>query len=91
MSSSPPILKNVAEQAFRKAGEKFELVRALSAKAGEPWISFYADTEIERIFTKNGFSIEGKILLSLILIHATLLQWAERYPKADYSILSVSL
>jgi hypothetical protein len=40
-----------------KAGEKFELIRGLSAKAGEPWISFYADTEIERIFTVNGFSI----------------------------------
>ena len=43
---------------FQKAGEKFELVRTLSAKAGEPWISFYADTEIERIFSINGFSIE---------------------------------
>jgi len=42
---------------YQKAGEKFELVRTLSAKAGEPWISFYADTEIERIFSINGFSI----------------------------------
>ena len=49
---------------FQKAGEKFELVRALSAKAGEPWISFYADTEIERIFTVNGFSIEGNTTLA---------------------------
>ena len=43
---------------FPKAGEKFGLVRKLSAKAGERWISFYANTEIERILTKNGFSVE---------------------------------
>ena len=49
---------------FQKAGEKFELVRALSAKAGEPWISFYADIEIERIFTTNGFSIKGNAALA---------------------------
>ena len=49
---------------FQKAGEKFELIRGLSAKAGEPWISFYADTEIERILSKNGFSIEVNTTLA---------------------------
>jgi methyltransferase (TIGR00027 family) len=49
---------------FEKAGEKFELVRALSAKTGEPWISFYTDTEIQKIFTVNGFTVEETTTLA---------------------------
>ena len=49
---------------FHKPGEKFELIRGLSAKSGEPWVSFYTDTEIERILTINGFSIEENAALA---------------------------
>ena len=37
--------------------KKVELIKRLSAKAGEPWISFYSVNEFENILSKHGFSI----------------------------------
>jgi methyltransferase (TIGR00027 family) len=46
---------------FQDAAKKFELIKTLSGKAGEPWISFYAELEIERVLAENGFSIKANI------------------------------
>jgi len=43
---------------YPKAAERAETVKRLSAKVGEPWISFYTAEEIEDLLSQNGFAIE---------------------------------
>jgi methyltransferase (TIGR00027 family) len=45
-------------QGYPKAAERAETVKRLSAKVGEPWISFYTAEEIEDLLSQNGFALE---------------------------------
>ncbi len=42
---------------YPKAAKRAELIKGLSAKVGEPWISFYTAEEVEGLFSENGFSV----------------------------------
>ena len=48
---------------YPKAAKRAELIKNLSAKVGEPWISFYTAEEIGSILSRNGFSIEENVTL----------------------------
>ena len=39
------------------------MIKSLSDKVGEPWISFYSDTEIEDLLSQNGYSIKENVTL----------------------------
>ena len=43
--------------------KKANLIKSLSAKVGEPWISFYTLEEIESLLLQNGYSIEENLTL----------------------------
>ena len=43
--------------------KKASLIKGLSAKVGEPWISFYNGAEIEDLLSQNGYSIEENVTL----------------------------
>ena len=43
--------------------KKASLIKGLSAKVGEPWISFYSCAEIEDLLLQNGYSIQEKVTL----------------------------
>ena len=43
--------------------KKANLIKSLSAKVGEPWISFYRDEELESILSQNGYSITENVTL----------------------------
>ena len=43
--------------------KKANLIKSLSAKVGEPWISFYSLEEIESLLLQNGYSIEENLTL----------------------------
>lgn len=43
--------------------KKASLIKGLSAKVGEPWISFYNGAEIEDLLSQNGYSIEESVTL----------------------------
>jgi len=46
--------------------KKVETIKRLSAKVGEPWVSFYSAKEIESLLSENGFQlIENKTLADL--------------------------
>lgn len=48
---------------YPKAAKRATLVKNLSAKIGEPWISFYTADEIESLLSKNGYSIKENVTL----------------------------
>ena len=48
---------------YPKAVQRAETIKALSAKAGEPWISFYAAEEVASLLSRNGFSVEENVTL----------------------------
>ena len=51
---------------YPNAAKKAETIKRLSAKVGEPWISFYSAEEIENMLSQNGFSVtENKTLADL--------------------------
>ena len=43
--------------------KKAKLITNLSAKAGEPWISFYTDEELEGLLFENGYSVKENVTL----------------------------
>jgi methyltransferase (TIGR00027 family) len=43
--------------------KKANLIQTLSAKVGEPWISFYRDEEVESILAENGYAIKENVTL----------------------------
>ena len=52
--------------------KKADLVKSMSAKVGEPWISFYTAEEIENLLSQNGFSVvENKTLADLNSLYFT--------------------
>ncbi|NQZ28280.1 MAG: class I SAM-dependent methyltransferase [Colwellia sp.] len=57
---------------YPKAAKRAETIKQLSAKVGEPWISFYTAEEIESRLSQNGFSIkENKTLADLNSVYFT--------------------
>lgn len=57
---------------YPKAAKRAETIRRLSAKVGEPWISFYSAEEMEGLLSKNGFSLdENKCLADLNSVYYT--------------------
>jgi methyltransferase (TIGR00027 family) len=51
---------------YPNAAKRAEIIKSMSAKVGEPWISFYTAEEIEGLFSQNGFSLkENKSLADL--------------------------
>ncbi|MCJ8314814.1 MAG: class I SAM-dependent methyltransferase [Saccharospirillaceae bacterium] len=57
---------------YPKAAKRAETIKGLSAKVGEPWISFYTADEIEELLSKNGFLItENKTLADLNSLYFT--------------------
>jgi len=48
---------------YPKAAKRAKLIKNLSAKVGEPWISFYSAEEIGSVLSKNGYSIKENVTL----------------------------
>ena len=46
---------------YPRAAKRAKLITNLSAKAGEPWISFYSADEIKSLFSQNGYSIKKNV------------------------------
>ena len=46
---------------YPKAVQRAETIKTLSAKVGEPWISFYTEEEITSLLSRNGFSVEENV------------------------------
>ena len=57
---------------YPKASKRAERIKNLSAKAGEPWISFYSAEEIGQMLNKSGFIVkENKSLEDLNSVYFT--------------------
>jgi len=67
MSYVDELLNKDPEACFGKGypnpSKKANLIQTLSAKVGEPWISFYSDEEVESILAKNGYAIKENVTL----------------------------
>jgi methyltransferase (TIGR00027 family) len=50
-------------EGYPNPAKKASLIKGLSAKVGEPWISFYNVAEIEDLLSQNGYSIEENVTL----------------------------
>ena len=50
-------------EGYPNPAKKASLIKGLSAKVGEPWISFYNSEEIEDLLSQNGYSIEENVTL----------------------------
>ena len=48
---------------YPNPSKKANLIQNLSAKVGEPWISFYGAEEIESILEENGYSMKENVTL----------------------------
>jgi len=51
-------------EGYPKAAKRVEIIKYLSAKAGEPWISFYPAEEVEKLLLQNGYFIEENLTLT---------------------------
>ena len=49
---------------YPKAAKRAEIIKYLSAKAGEPWISFYPAEEVENVLLQNGYFIKENLTLT---------------------------
>ena len=67
MSYVDELLNKDPEACFGKGypnpSKKANLIQTLSAKVGEPWISFYSDEEVESILAENGYAIKENVTL----------------------------
>ena len=50
-------------EGYPNPAKKAKLIKSLSDKVGEPWISFYSDAEIEDLLLQNGYSIKDNVTL----------------------------
>ena len=50
-------------EGYPNPAKKASLIKGLSAKVGEPWISFYSCAEIEDLLSQNGYSIQENVTL----------------------------
>lgn len=48
---------------YPNAARRAETIKILSAKVGEPWISFYTAEEIASLLSRNGFSVAENVTL----------------------------
>ena len=48
-------------EGYVNASQKAELIKKLSAKAGEPWISFYSNQDMEKLLSTNSFLIKENL------------------------------
>ena len=48
---------------YPNAARRAETIKSLSAKVGEPWISFYTAEEIASLLSRNGFSVAENVTL----------------------------
>jgi methyltransferase (TIGR00027 family) len=48
---------------YPKAAKRAKFITDLSAKVGEPWVSFYSTEEIENLLAQNGYSVEDNVTL----------------------------
>ena len=48
---------------YPNPSKKANLIQTLSAKVGEPWISFYRDEEVESILAENGYAMKENVTL----------------------------
>ena len=48
---------------YPNPSKKANLIQTLSAKVGEPWISFYRDEEVESILAENDYAIKENVTL----------------------------
>ena len=48
---------------YPNPSKKANLIQTLSAKVGEPWISFYTDEELEGLLCENGYSVKENVTL----------------------------
>ena len=48
---------------YPNAAHRAETIKSLSAKVGEPWISFYTAEEIVSLLSRNGFSVAENVTL----------------------------
>ena len=48
---------------YPNAVKRAETIKSLSAKGGEPWISFYTAEEIASLLSRNGFSVKKNVTL----------------------------
>ena len=46
---------------YRNPLKKAKLIQKLSAKVGEPWISFYNNEELESLLSENGYSVKENV------------------------------
>ena len=46
---------------YPNAARRAETIKILSAKVGEPWISFYTAEEIASLLSRNGFSVTENV------------------------------
>ena len=53
-------------EGYPNPAKKASLIKGLSAKVGEPWISFYNGAEIEDLLSQNGYSIEENVTLEYL-------------------------
>jgi hypothetical protein len=42
---------------YPKAAKRVKLIKKLSTKSGEPWVSFYSSEEIDNVLSQNGYAI----------------------------------
>ena len=50
-------------EGYPNPAKKASLIKGLSAKVGEPWISFYSYAEIEDLLSQNSYSIQENVTL----------------------------
>lgn len=50
-------------EGYPNPAKKASLIKGLSAKVGEPWISFYSYAEIEDLLSQNGYLIQENVTL----------------------------
>jgi methyltransferase (TIGR00027 family) len=50
-------------EGYPNPAKKASLIKSLSAKVGEPWVSFYSYEEIESLLSQNGYSVEENLTL----------------------------
>ena len=48
---------------YPNAARRAETIKSLSAKVGEPWISFYTAEEIASLLSRNGFAVAENVTL----------------------------
>ncbi|MCR9258694.1 MAG: class I SAM-dependent methyltransferase [Pseudomonadaceae bacterium] len=57
---------------YPRAAKRAEMIMGLSGRVGEPWISFYTAEDLERLLSKNGFSVvDNKTLADLNSVYFT--------------------